>query len=445
MQFIDIKKFINSLISSIVFIIVIIFVPLYFYITNDGVKYEVDLGEKRTMRSEIEVKEGDKFFTAVEEYYNDHIPFRSIIISINRSINDMLDNIYTTYLEGPIRMIRKAKNKNTYTIDEDLKEGEQYMDLAVDKYYGRWLSEDEVDPYDDTIEFPQKALSKSVIVGQSGWMFLADLNLQYYRGDNIFTTEDEYEDYIRNIGKLNDICKEKGKTLVILISPEKDEIYKEYMPTLEIKDEEELPIKIGKYIEENTDINYVYPKDAIIEKKDKYRLYKKYDSHWNKIGAYIALTEIYKTLGMDYTPIEFLRVKKVPETIKDLTYLGNVNPDNYNDSFEYEVEYKEDVVVTPVVRNLPKPTADLAEIYDSTSTNHKSVFLYGDSYRLDMVDFIKKDFEHSTIMQRESDFTRDLTARLKEADIIIIEEVTRNSGIPFQEMVTKLQKALIKK
>ena len=62
-----------------------------------------------------------------------------------------------------------------------------------------------------------------------------------------------------------------------------------------------------------------------------------------------------------------------------------------------------------------------------------------------MMDFMKKDFENSTFMQREADFTKTIVERLQDADIIIIEEVERNSGSVLIDMVTKLQKALIKK
>lgn len=445
MQGRSIKNLINSIFSSMLFIAVIIVLPIYFYITNDNVKYEIDLGEKRELKTEIEVTDPDKYFQAVEDLYNDHIPYRSIIISLNRYINDVLDTTYKTYLEKPFRDIRNLSRKRIISVDEDLQDGETYMDKAVDYYYGRVLEPDDIDPYDSEVEFPIKQLSDKVILGQSDWMYLKSDNISYYKGTNIFKTDDEYENYIRNIGMLNDICKEKGKQLIILVCPEKEEIYSEYMPTMQIKDEEELPIKIRKYIEENTDITYLYPKEAILSEKDKYRLYKKYDSHWNKVGAYIAVTEIYKKLGMKYTPIEELRVERIPETLKDLAFLGNVNADNYTDSFEYIVHYKDDAKVTVVDKGLPKGTSDMVSMYQSNTSNYKSLFFYGDSYRLNMVDFMNKDFENSTFMQREADFTKTLVERLQNSDVIIIEEVERNSGSILIDMVVKLQKALIKK
>ena len=445
MEIKSIKKGISSFVTTIIFIAVIVVLPLYFYITNDGKKYEVDLGEKRELKTEVEVINVDSFFGAVEEVYNDHIPFRSIIISTNRDINDQLNNIFKSHFEKPIRDFLNATKKRVVVVDENLKEGETYNDRAVDYYYGRVLEEKDIDPYDNTVEFPSKQLSSQVLLGQSGWMFLGLSNIAYYKGTNIYKTDDEYEDYIRNIGMLNDICKEKGKTLLILVCPEKEEIYSEYMPTLQIKDEEELPIKIGRYIEENTDIKYLYPKDAILKEKEHYRLYKKYDSHWNKVGAYIAVTEVYKKLGMKYIPISELRASRTPELLKDLALLGNVNPDNYLDSFEYELDYKNDVEVTMVDKKLPKAITDMVSMYKSNSNNYKSLFFYGDSYRLNMMDFMKKDFENSTFMQREADFTKTIVERLQDADIIIIEEVERNSGSVLIDMVTKLQKALIKK
>ena len=157
------------------------------------------------------------------------------------------------------------------------------------------------------------------------------------------------------------------------------------------------------------------------------------------------MTEVYKKLGMKYTPINELRVERIPETLKDLAYLGNVNANNYNDSFEYIVHYKDDAKVTVVDKNLPKSLSEMVNMYQSNTNNYKSLFFYGDSYRLNMIDFMNKDFENSTFMQREADFTKTLVERLQNSDVIIIEEVERNSGSILIDMVVKLQKALIKK
>ena len=56
------KNLINSIFLQCYLFVVIIVLPIYFYITNDNVKYEIDLGEKRELKTEIEVTDPDKYF-----------------------------------------------------------------------------------------------------------------------------------------------------------------------------------------------------------------------------------------------------------------------------------------------------------------------------------------------------------------------------------------------
>ncbi len=352
-----------------------------------------------------------------------------------------LKSISKTFLENSLRFFNLyGASKLDSSENQNM---EKYMDKAVDYYYGRALDEKEIDPYDDTIKFYPRQLSDKVIMGQSDWMFLFMSNIYSYKGTNTFKTEYEYEKFMKSLETLNDTCNKLGKKLLILVCPEKEEIYGEYMPYMYIEDEEELPIKLKKYLDENTDIKFVYPKDAILKEKEHYRLYRKYDSHWNKIAAYIGVTEIYKSLGMEFIPLTDLKAKKIPEMFKDLTFHGGVDPLKYNDSFEYELEYKSDVETRSVDEEITEYLADKVNIYESNSPNQKSLFLYGDSYRINMMEFFAKDFKNSTFVKKTTPFSSGtIKKRLMEADIIIVEEVARYADGILIEMVNELQSIL---
>lgn len=396
---------------------------------------DFDLNEKRNKATLSEAIDLSKVTYEVENYYNDRLPFRSVLISFKRIIDAKIEEPYKDSVEGKLlKLFSKKKSgtlldENSVTVHE-----ERFMDDAVDKYLNHGLYKEEIDPYDDTIEFPIKYLNNPrVIVGQSDWLFLNENNIPYYRGINKIATGSEMKKHIESYVRLNKMCKTVGKDFVILICPEKEEIYPEYMPTMDIVDSTEVPIDVREYIKKYTDIKYLYPKEELIKYKKNYLVYKKYDSHWNTIGGYIAANELKKALGLDVIPLRDLKLKKEPALDADLAYYGNTSVDSLPMSFKYVFEnYKSNHYPERIFANNPVTL-------DSYTTHckqgfDKKVFVIGDSFRESMQEFIVKDFKelyYNTFTNATEGF---IIEEVKRADAIVITLVERNEGIVLPQL-----------
>ena len=396
---------------------------------------DFDLNEKRNKATMSEPIDLTKVTYEAENYYNDRLPFRSILISVKRVFDAKIEVPYKDKLEGPLLRIFSKKRESVSIDDENVeKYAEKYMDDAVDKFLNHGLYKDEIDPYDDTIEFPIKYLNNhKVLVGQSDWLYLNENNIPYYQGINKIATESEIRKHVEPYIKLKKLCDKVGKRLVILICPEKEEIYPEYMPTMEIVNEVEVPIDIREYLKKNTDITYIYPKEELIKYKKNYLVYRKYDSHWNSIGGFIAANELKRALGVKTENLRDFKLRKEETLDADLAYYGNTSVDSLPMTFKYVFEDY-------------KPTHKIERIFvkdpvtlDSFSTRceqgfNRKVFLIGDSFREALEEFLVKDFKElycNTFTNATEEFIKE---EIKRADDIVITLVERNEGIVLPEL-----------
>ncbi|MDA0034336.1 hypothetical protein OGZ02_15015 [Brachyspira hyodysenteriae] len=85
------------------------------------------------------------------------------------------------------------------------------------------------------------------------------------------------------------------------------------------------------YISKNTDLKIVYPKKQLLEYKDKYQLYYKYDHHWNNIGAYVGFKVLSDKLSMNLDKLSDLNVLSFDVSYRKYWVLNN-NYDFYNTS-----------------------------------------------------------------------------------------------------------------
>lgn len=396
---------------------------------------DFDLNEKRNKATMSEPIDLSKVTYEAENYYNDRIPFRSVLISFKRFLDAKIEEPYKANIEGVLLKFFSKKRDLVEADEVDLDtKTEKFMDDAVNKYLNHGLYKEEIDPYDDTIEFPVKYLNNhKVLVGQSDWLYLNENNIPYYQGINKIATESEIKKHVEPYIKLKKMCDKVGKRLVILICPEKEEIYPEYMPTMEIVDEVEVPIDIRDYLAKNTDIKYIYPKEELLKYKKNYLVYKKYDSHWNSIGGFVAANELKKALGFKPENLRDFKLRKEETLDADLAYYGNTSVDSLPLTFKYVFEnYKPNHKPERIFVKNPL-TLDSFSMHCEQGYNRK-VFLIGDSFREALQEFLIKDFKEvyfNTFTNAAEGFIKE---EIKRADDIVITLVERNEGIVLPEL-----------
>ena len=246
---------------------------------------------------------------------------------------------------------------------------------------------------------------KRVVVGKDGWLFYrrdTDGNpVRHSRGFWHFTNE-ELNKISDNLVKARDELRKKNIEFVLFIAPNKESIYGEYIPDYyPIKDKIMSTDQLVKFLKEKTDIRVVYPKAEILEAKSQYTdvlFYKKLDTHWNQLGAYIGAKALAKELGISMPDFGNLKYKSNLVSSGDLTNMLNIQITdgdiNYSISgiSKNKTEYKD------------KDKKKMIQDYTTTSVEGEKrpdlrrVLIRGDSFRTALVPSLATQFQNLRVV-----------------------------------------------
>ena len=261
-------------------------------------------------------------------------------------------------------------------------------------------------------------IRNSAIYGRDGWLFYdGDNSLDYYTGANVLKPEEmkEWKDtYVR----LNEECKKRGVQLVVLVAPNKEQIYPEKMPICTIKAVIKREEIFSRYMK-NAGVSYIYPIEELCQAKQVFDPYYKQDTHWNYYGAYIGVTAIYEEIG-----------KTMPLVDKDdliiETTMGGDLSDMCGYSSEYKiakVSYKDEIRI-----DIASFENGYLEIYQSSAQTDNNLLMVADSFRNASKEFLAKDFKRSVIVHRDivdNEIVESAVNELKKGDILILMAVER--------------------
>jgi alginate O-acetyltransferase complex protein AlgJ len=129
----------------------------------------------------------------------------------------------------------------------------------------------------------------TVLWGREGWLYYAD---DGGTEDIISATPfsaAELEVWRKTLVDNRDWLRMRGIEYVFAIAPDKHEIYPEYLPpSIHRLGREARMDQLTTYLRANTDLVLVDLKGALLEAKQRERVYDRTDSHWNRRGAYVG-------------------------------------------------------------------------------------------------------------------------------------------------------------
>lgn len=249
--------------------------------------------------------------------------------------------------------------------------------------------------------------STQVLKGKHDWLFykteMDGHPIWDYMGINHFTDE-ELAAMAANLTQMRDYFEnERGIDFYITALPNKEVIYEENMPdTIARVNEVSRSQQVAEYMWANTDLTYIYPKQQLLDAKEKYQIYYETDTHWNQIGAFVGMQEIFKEAYGTHADIESVSFRVDSETFAgDLATIAGVTAD-----------YSQDTVYV-----FEKETADSAQYRDEVC------FVVGDSFS-GFLSTIAKGYYKEVHWIYTTDFTMDMVDEL-QPDVIIWETVER--------------------
>ncbi|MCR4567749.1 MAG: hypothetical protein K5769_06840 [Pseudobutyrivibrio sp.] len=344
---------------------------------------------------------------SISDFVDDRIPFRYSLISLYKNMNDKTEGQYqkaATAIGQKIYSANKGKDKeqeaNQPIAPEDAAAGEQAaQEQLPDNYFPLQTYED-------------------VIIARDGWLFLyGEHEIECYQGTNLLSQED-LANYAAKLNALQDLCDAQGKQLYIYIAPNKSQVYSKYMPTVDIVNTVKRAQQLHSYMAENCRTPFIYPLTECLNAAGIVQTYYKYDSHWNHIGALYGTNALYAAMGAEQTnPMDWNVGTQDADKYELYTYMGIPDDMVTHDDQECTIDYRPNVTVNGL-----DPEAMICRT-TSDGMYDRRICMIGDSFRVNMMPYIAKDFTNCTFAHR--DHMKEVYDDIKASDTIIIEAVER--------------------
>lgn len=249
--------------------------------------------------------------------------------------------------------------------------------------------------------------STQVLLGKNNWLFykteLDGHPLWDYMGINHFT-DDELAAIAANLVSMRDGFNERGVDFYVTALPNKEIIYEEYMPdTVARVDTVSRAEQLADYIWDNTDLVYVYPKQALLDAKAEGQIYYQTDTHWNQKGAFVGMQQLmHEAYGVEAKDLDSVSFDITSHDLAgDLAVIGGV-ADKYNIDTTYVFD---------------ADTADKAQYRDEVA------LVVGDSFS-GFLSTIAKGYYKEVHWIYTKDFTMSMLDEY-DADVVIWESVER--------------------
>ena len=415
----------------------------------------------------------NSYTASIEDWYDDHLPFRSIIYNENERAEHKIESRYgelqsflalklgqacdayrvlrgeekvgslesntaenvkndapeslfaTTHIPGEvIRVVEPSFTTYGYTL------------VACAECGGQYRTDIKPKLVDTSFALPLNHGEANVVMeGRYKWLFYRGDNSEaYFCGTNIMTDEEMAEN-MAVLKELDDLCYEKGITLQICIWPNKDQVYPEYVTWTPVTDDKRVE-RFVRYMNENSGgVKIIYPIEELTAMKPYYDMYLQYDTHWNCAGGFVGYQAMLKSLGLkttdirncpvfEYTGVETENIDPYFRGVGgDLIGLGQLSASIYNGGHNYYVNYRPDIEVDTFTGG--NGANDTRHTTASNATFDKNFVMFADSYRVMQLGYLEKDFSDCFLAHRHKVNDADSKEAIKNADIIVIAAVER--------------------
>lgn len=310
---------------------------------------------------ELNLSTIEMFPSAFETYYNDTLPFRSRIISAN-----------------------------------------SYMNYLV---------------------FKESAVPK-VVVGENNWLFynpngidgdvIGDL-----KGETVLSDQ-ELDAMVQNLMQVKQTIEAQGKEFVVCIVPNKESLYgNTYLPTFYRSDAEQTTAdKVVEYLQQNSDLRVVYPKDELLAAMDEFPEYEfcyNTDTHWNYLGSYVGAKRLMQELGYDMPALSEENIKYEGKYSYGLDLANMMSMSSYiHEENAYYVDYVPKAQILTSAKDFSTEFRFTTDLEDG-----KKIFIVRDSFCTAMAEYIASNFTES-VMIHES-YYNPAMIEIENPDIVVFQ------------------------
>ena len=179
-----------------------------------------------------------------------------------------------------------------------------------------------------------------VINGQNGWLFMSELKMiEHHLGIAKFTPA-QLKSWQALLEKRRDWLAARGIKYLLVVPPDKQEIYPEFLPTWLLAatptNRENKLDQFFRFMRVNSTVEVLDLRQTVSAAKQTAPTYLQNDSHWNGFGSLVAAQQVVKVLSRQFPGLPPLRLEdfhwmNAPTTGGDLVQmLGTESPEkNY--------------------------------------------------------------------------------------------------------------------
>lgn len=245
--------------------------------------------------------------------------------------------------------------------------------------------------------------SDAVVLGENRFLFLNTMDNTSpkadYQGTNLFS-EEHMQRLVDDAVALKKAAEDRGQQLVLMVVPNKEEVYSKYLPEHYNRINEFT--RRQQFVSKMTDagITVVDATDELkLASSEEDDLYFLADTHWTGKGAYIGASVLLDSLGINHIPYSRNSFEKAGYYESDIANLCHLY-DEYTDTREFSAE---------------------KNICDEKT--EKSIVFVGDSFRWRIEEYLKESFEKVSVLTHSASQEEIKEA---DADILVIQVVERN-------------------
>ena len=268
--------------------------------------------------------------------------------------------------------------------------------------------------------------------GKDDWLFLGNAF-----NDNLSKLElavapkqSEIDSTHEIFSKICSTARKYGTEVVLVIGPNKESMYKEFLP-----DEIKLSsVKYSSFFIKNLEgiknlIIYDPTNDLIKLKKSEGILYWMTDTHWNYKGAFLAYSGFSKKLGLPIPKVEFQHISTHTGDLLELSKLHDF-PLHSEDNWDIIWERKPIITERQIKDEQKTSFGSSSIVINQNPLSNKSVWVVGDSFAAPLKPYFNSTFKEVRYIGHWQDKLQILPDELmkagKKPDIIVIVRVERS-------------------
>jgi len=263
-------------------------------------------------------------------------------------------------------------------------------------------------------------LPEKVVFGKENWFFIGDyyqntLNQAFGNSD---ISDSMFEEISNKLKQTNNYLTEKNIKFYVVIAPNKNNIYKEYLPYQFEYNKTALQLLETYLAKHNPNLRFINLTETLQKQKHNNTLYIKTDSHWNDLGAFYGyraiVEEIKKDVNINTVELKDYKISEEISTEFDITRQIN-----------YPIKDTK-ITLTKIEKSKTKAIQPEENIYRHyvNPENDKTLILHRDSYANALTQFINESFGESYYLTGY-DLNIDLIEKTKP-DVVIFELIERD-------------------